>query len=120
MFETNTRNITGAQVASVANALGATPAGPGRWYGACPAHNASNIQQLAVFAARGRVVLRCQANCSASVILGAIGLTTEALFPPGTGMTEEQRQQVRTARRRREIEEVALTVIRTLRCEGLL
>lgn len=55
--------------------------GSGRWVARCPAHDDKNPSMTIRELDDGRVLIHCFAGCSVEEILGAIGLTFDALFP---------------------------------------
>lgn len=64
--------------------------GPGRWLAKCPAHDDRSPSLSVREAEDGRVLLRCWSGCTASEVMGAIGLSLRDLFPasmpaPGVG-----------------------------------
>ena len=56
--------------------------GPDQWSACCPAHEdrgpSLSIKELL----DGRVLLKCFAGCDVESVVGALGLSLEALFPP--------------------------------------
>lgn len=67
---------------------GARRTGPGRWIAKCPAHEDKTPSLSVREADDGRILLKCWSGCSASEVVGAVGLTLAALFPrplPGAG-----------------------------------
>lgn len=70
------------------------PRGSGRWIACCPAHNdrspSLSIRELD----DGRVLVHCFSGCEVEAVLGAVGLTFDALYPEkltGNGKTRERR-----------------------------
>ena len=55
--------------------------GRGRWIARCPAHDDRKASLAIREVDDGRVLIHCFAGCSVEEILGAIGLTFDALFP---------------------------------------
>lgn len=53
--------------------------GPGRWIACCPAHEDAK-PSLTITEDHDRVLVHCHAGCKAEEILGAVGLTFDALF----------------------------------------
>lgn len=56
--------------------------GPDSWVACCPAHNDKSPSMTVKDLADGRVLVHCFAECPTEEILGAVGLTFDALFPP--------------------------------------
>ena len=70
------------------------PTGSGRWVACCPAHNdrspSLSIRQLD----DNRVLVHCFSGCEVETVLGAVGLTFDALYPEkltGNGKPRERR-----------------------------
>ena len=70
------------------------PTGSGRWVACCPAHNdrspSLSIRELD----DGRVLVHCFSGCEVEAVLGAVGLTFDALYPEkltGNGKPRERR-----------------------------
>ena len=68
--------------------------GSGRWLACCPAHNdrspSLSIRELD----DGRVLVHCFSGCEVEAVLGAVGLTFDALYPEkltGNGKPRERR-----------------------------
>jgi hypothetical protein len=55
--------------------------GQGRWMACCPSHPDKNASLSLGEKVDGRILLHCFAGCGTDEVLGAIGLTIEALFP---------------------------------------
>lgn len=55
--------------------------GPGRWIARCPAHGDKSPSLSIRECDDGRVLLHDFAGCSIEEVLGAVGLTFDALFP---------------------------------------
>ncbi|OGA36836.1 MAG: DNA primase [Betaproteobacteria bacterium RIFCSPLOWO2_12_FULL_62_13b] len=55
--------------------------GPGRWLARCPAHEDKSPSMSIRELDDGRVLLHDFAGCSIEEILGAVGMTFDALFP---------------------------------------
>lgn len=55
-----------------------------RWRAICPAHTSKHgTRSLSVLELDdGRTLVRCHAGCDVQEVLGAVGLTFEALYPP--------------------------------------
>jgi hypothetical protein len=56
------------------------PAGDGRWYARCPAHN-DRSPSLSVRETGEKVLLNCFAGCDPSDVLAAVGLEWRDLYP---------------------------------------
>lgn len=56
--------------------------GPDSWICRCPAHEDKSPSMTVRQLDDGRTLLHCFAGCSVENILGALGLTFDALFPP--------------------------------------
>ena len=56
--------------------------GADSWVACCPAHNDKSPSMTVKELADGRVLMHCFAECAPEEILGAVGLTFDALFPP--------------------------------------
>jgi hypothetical protein len=59
---------------------GVRPAGPGRWYARCPAHD-DKSPSLSVRETGDKVLLHCWTGCTADEVLAALGLAWSALYP---------------------------------------
>lgn len=55
--------------------------GDGRWIACCPAHQDKSPSMSIREVDDGRVLVHCFAGCSVEEILGAVGLSFDALFP---------------------------------------
>jgi hypothetical protein len=55
--------------------------GRGQWVACCPAHADKHPSMTLRETEDGRVLLHCFAGCSVEEILGAVGMTFDALFP---------------------------------------
>lgn len=55
--------------------------GEGRWIACCPAHADKHPSMTVAEASDGRILIHCFAGCDAGDILGAVGLSFDALFP---------------------------------------
>ena len=55
---------------------------PDRWQARCPAHDDRSPSLAITETAEGTVLVKCWAGCSASDIVGAVGLELKDLFPP--------------------------------------
>lgn len=55
--------------------------GNGTWVACCPSHEDKNPSMTVRELDDGRVLVHCFAGCSVEMILGAVGLTFDALFP---------------------------------------
>lgn len=56
--------------------------GPDRYMACCPAHDDKHPSFYIRDLADGRILIKCQAGCSAEEVLDAIGLTFSDLYPP--------------------------------------
>ncbi len=56
--------------------------GPGRWVARCPAHEDRRPSLSVRELDDGRVLAHCFGGCDVQSVLGAVGLSFEALFPP--------------------------------------
>lgn len=56
------------------------PAGPGRWYARCPAHD-DRTPSLSIRDAGDRVLIHCFAECDPEAVLEAVGLRWRDLYP---------------------------------------
>lgn len=70
--------------------------GRGRWIACCPAHDDRSPSLSLRELDDGRLLVWCGAGCSASEVVGAVGLGLEDLFPPrdprpGHGAPRERR-----------------------------
>ena len=62
--------------------VGVRQVGPTRWRARCPAHDTKNASVLSIGETNdGTVLVRCFAGCSASDVVGALGLELHDLFP---------------------------------------
>ncbi len=59
---------------------GVRPAGDGRWYSECPAHD-DRSPSLSIRDAGDKVLVHCFAGCEAEDVLNAVGLTFRDLYP---------------------------------------
>ena len=59
----------------------AKPLGPGRWIACCPAHEDRTPSMTVRELEDGRVLVHCFGGCSVENILGAVGMSFDALFP---------------------------------------
>lgn len=55
--------------------------GSGNWVARCPSHDDKNPSMTIREADDGRVLIHCFTGCTPEAILGAVGLTFDALFP---------------------------------------
>lgn len=55
--------------------------GSGTWVACCPAHEDKNPSMTVRELEDGRVLVHCFGGCEVEQILGAVGLTFDALFP---------------------------------------
>ena len=56
--------------------------GPGRWRARCPAHDSTNRDVLSIAeCGDGTTLVKCFYGCSASDVVGAVGLELADLFP---------------------------------------
>lgn len=58
---------------------GVRPAGDGKWYARCPAHE-DKSPSLSIRDARERILLHCFAGCDSGDVLTAVGLDWSALY----------------------------------------
>jgi hypothetical protein len=58
---------------------GVRPAGAGKWYGLCPAHD-DHSPSLAIREASDRLLLHCWAGCAPDAVLAAVGLAWRDLY----------------------------------------
>jgi hypothetical protein len=56
--------------------------GPENWMACCPAHEDKSPSLTVRECSDGRVLLHCFAGCGVGDILGAVGLSFDAIFPP--------------------------------------
>lgn len=56
--------------------------GRGTWVAKCPAHDDRRPSMSVREVEDGRVLVHCFAGCTVEEIVGAVGLTLDALFPP--------------------------------------
>lgn len=56
--------------------------GAGTWLACCPAHEDKSPSMSIREVEDGRVLVHCFAGCGVDEILGAVGLSFDALFPP--------------------------------------
>lgn len=56
------------------------PAGPGRWYACCPAHD-DKTPSLSIREADGKVLFHCFSGCYSDDILAAAGIKWSDLYP---------------------------------------
>lgn len=55
--------------------------GTGRWIACCPAHEDRTPSMTLREMPDGRILIHCFGGCSTDEVLGALGLTFDALFP---------------------------------------
>ena len=55
--------------------------GQGKWLACCPSHSDKNASLSVRELEDGRVLVHCFAGCSVEEVLGAVGLTFDALYP---------------------------------------
>lgn len=58
--------------------------GEGRWIACCPAHDDKHPSMTVRELEDGRVLVHCFAGCAIDEVLGALGLSFDALFPDVT------------------------------------
>lgn len=64
---------------------------PGRWTACCPAHESRSRSSLSIAElSDGRVLVHDHAGCAIDEVLGAVGLTFDALYPPRLAVDESQ------------------------------
>lgn len=56
--------------------------GQGRWMAGCPSHKDKSPSLAIRELDDGRVLVHCFAGCSVEEVLGAVGMTFDALYPP--------------------------------------
>lgn len=61
---------------------GVKKTGHGKWLAKCCAHDDRSPSLALAEGDDGRVLVKCFAGCSVENVLGAVGLTFDALFPP--------------------------------------
>lgn len=54
----------------------------GKWIACCPAHDDKRPSLAVAEGEDGRVLVKCFAGCAVNDIVGAVGLSLDALFPP--------------------------------------
>lgn len=75
-----TAPLAGLAAPLLARLEGVIPAGPGRYYARCPAHD-DKSPSLSIRDTGERVLIHCFAECDSSDVLTAVGLEWKDIYP---------------------------------------